>query len=79
MKLILKETVERYHVVDLDEGYDPDEFIEDLASLNPAQGMEVVEEMIEDICRQYGFNCKVEYDKAGMETTAFEVVDEYDE
>lgn len=79
MKLILKETVERYHVVDLDDEYGLDAFTKDVASLNVAQGMEVVEELLEDIRRQYGSECKVEYDKAGMETTSIEIIDEYDE
>ncbi len=79
MKLILKETVERYHVIDLDDGYDVDSFIDDIANLNPVQGIEAVEEMLEDMRQQYGIEYNVEHDKAGMETTALEIIDEYDE
>jgi len=79
VKLILKETVERYHVIDLDDSYDIDAFIDDVANLSPIQGIEAVEEMLEDMRQQYGTEYNVEHDKAGMETTALEIIDEYDE
>lgn len=78
MKVIVKETVEHYHVVDLGDNYTIGKFEEDLAKLPPESGLEGIKDLLIELT-YYGINSKYQEDGAGKETTLIEVVDEYDE
>lgn len=78
MKVIVKETVEHYHVVDLGDNYTMGEFEEDLRKFPIQDGVDSIKELIAEL-EHYGIEAKVTEDGAGKETTLIEVVDEYDE
>lgn len=75
MKFLVKETIEHYHVIDVDDDYDVEEFINDLSGINPREGMDAVKEMLENLCVEF----KIRENQAGEETTSIEIIDEYDE
>lgn len=75
MKFLVKETIEHYHVIDIDDDYGFEEFINDLSGINPREGMDTVKEMLESLCIEF----KIQENKAGEETTSIEIIDEYDE
>lgn len=78
MKIILKETVEHYHIVDIDD-YDVEAFAGAVSRLNPQRGIESVNDLINELQRLYKVDCAVRENAAGKETISMEVVDEYDE
>lgn len=78
MKILLKETVEHYHIVDLDD-YDTAVFVNKIQRINPKRGFEEIKDLIDDLQRLYGVNVTIHENGAGQETTSIEVVDEYEE
>ena len=75
MKFLVKETIEHYHVIDVDDDYSAEEFVNDLSGINPREGMDAVKEMLENLCIEF----KIQENQAGEETTSIEIIDEYDE
>lgn len=75
MKFLVKETIEHYHVIDVDDDYSAEEFINDLSGINPREGMDAVKEMLENLCIEF----KIHENQAGEETTSIDIIDEYDE
>ena len=75
MKFLVKETIEHYHVIDVDDDYSAEEFINELYGTNPREGMDAVKEMLESLCVEF----KIQENQAGEETTSIEIIDEYDE
>lgn len=75
MKFLVKETIEHYHVIDVDDDYGTEEFINDLSGINPREGMGAVKEMLESLCVEF----RIQQNQAGEETTSIEIIDEYDE
>ena len=75
MKFLVKETIEHYHVIDVDDDYSAEEFINDLSGINPREGMDAVKEILESLCVEF----KIQENQAGEETTSIEIIDEYDE
>ena len=78
MKIVLKETIERYHVVDLND-YDSNAFADAVSHINPRLGIDAIKELIDELQRLYGIEGMIQEGGAGQETTLIEVVDEYDE
>lgn len=78
MKIVVKETVAHYHVVDIGEDYTIGEFEEDLCKFPMKGGIESIKDLIAEL-EHYGIEAKVTENGAGQETTMIEVVDEYDE
>ena len=75
MKFLVKETIEHYHVIDVDDDYSAEEFINDLSGVNPREGMDAVKEMLGSLCIEF----KIHENQAGEEAASIEIIDEYDE
>lgn len=79
MKVIIKEVVEHYHVIDVDDEMSIDDFYYTLDNTNVSGGIEELMERIDEICDRCGISCRLHKDGAGQETTSMEIEDEYDE
>jgi len=79
MKVIIKEVVEHYHVIDVDDEISTDDFYDILDNTNVSRGIEELMEGIDKLCDRYGTTCRLHKDGAGQETTSMEIEDKYDE
>ena len=79
MKVIVKEVIEHYHVIDVDDEINIDDFYAVLDNTNVSAGIEELMEGMEELCDRLGTSCQLHRDGAGQETTSMEIEDEYDE
>lgn len=79
MKVIVKEVVEHYHVIDVDDEINIDDFYAVLDNTNVSAGIEELMEGMDELCDRFGTLCQLHRDGAGQETTSMEIEDEYDE
>ena len=79
MKVIVKEVIEHYHVVDVDDEINIDDFYAVLDNTNVSAGIEELMEGMDELGDRLGTSCRLHRDGAGQETTSMEIEDEYDE
>lgn len=79
MKVIVKEVIEHYHVIDVDDEINIDDFYAVLDNTNVSAGIEELMERMDELCDRLGTSCQLHRDGAGQETTSMEIEDEYDE
>ena len=79
MKVIVKEVIEHYHVIDVDDEINIDDFYAVLDNTNVSAGIEELMEGMDELCDRLGPSCRLHSDGAGQETTSMDIEDEYDE
>ena len=79
MKVIVKEVIEHYHVIDVDDEINIDDFYAVLDNTNVSAGIEELMEGMDELCDRLGKSCRLQRDGARQETTSMEIEDEYDE
>ena len=79
MKVIVKEVIEHYHVIDVDDEINIDDFYAVLDNTNVSAGIKELMEGMDELCDRFGTSCRLHRDGAGQETTSMEIEDEYDE